>query len=85
MISTFVVFRCHGNIDFCKIMILRNSSLNPEAVKISSRYVKGKSTKKSFKNLRYRNTLIWTVKLYNKRKVDAKTVWNSLELLLLFF
>ena len=29
MISRFVVFRCHGNIDFCKITIISNFSLNP--------------------------------------------------------
>ena len=54
------VFRARRNslTQLDHIMILRNSSLNPEAVKISSRFVKGKSTKKSFKNLRYRNTLM---------------------------
>ena len=26
--ARFVVFRCHGNIDFCKITIIRNFSLN---------------------------------------------------------
>ena len=29
MISRFVVFRCDDNIDFCKITIIRNFSLNP--------------------------------------------------------
>ena len=54
MISRFVVFRCHGNIDFCKISIIKDISVYTQlVVKILRRFDEGKSTKKSFKNLSY--------------------------------
>ena len=51
MTSRFVVFRCHGNIDFCKITIIRNINLKPVSAKISRRFDEGKSTKNCLKIL----------------------------------
>ena len=53
MISGFVVYRCQGNIDFTKVTIITNFSLNPVNGKILRRFDEGKSTKNPFKNLRY--------------------------------
>ena len=50
MISGFVAYRRHGNIDFSKIAIIRHFRLN-QVVKISCRFDEEKSTKKLFKNL----------------------------------
>ena len=52
MIFGFVVYRCHGNIDFLKLSTTTNFSLCP-ASEVSRRSDGGKSTKMSFKNVRY--------------------------------
>ena len=53
MISGFVVYRCHGNIDFSKLSITTNFSLCPVCGEILRRSDGGKSTKMSFENVRY--------------------------------
>ena len=50
MIFGFAVYRSHSNIDFLKLSILTNFQ---QVVKISRRSDGGKSTKMSFKNVRY--------------------------------
>ena len=64
MISVLVGYGCHGNIDFSKIAIITNFSLNLVSGE-NFKSIQEKSIKKSFKNLRYgpqklyRNTLIY--------------------------
>ena len=53
MILGFVVYRCHGNIDFSKLSIIPILVYAQQVVKISRRSDGGKSTKMSFKNVRY--------------------------------
>ena len=48
MILGFVVYRCHGNIDFSKLSVYAQ-----QVVKILRRSDGGKFTKTSFKNVRY--------------------------------
>ena len=49
MISGFVVYRCHGNIDFSKITIITNFSLNPVSGENARHFDEGKSLKSRLK------------------------------------